>query len=59
MNFVGQTMTTMNNVESKTARIDVSTVSAGVYFVKVYDLRRCPHCEDHCNPLRISRKANL
>jgi hypothetical protein len=36
MNFVGQTITTMKNVESKTARIDVSTVSAGVYFVKVY-----------------------
>jgi hypothetical protein len=34
-NFIGQSVYTSSNVESKTARIDVSTFKPGVYFVKV------------------------
>jgi len=35
INFVGQTVYTNSNVDSKTAKIDVTTFKAGVYFVKV------------------------
>jgi hypothetical protein len=35
MNFVGQTVYTMSNVDAKTAKINVTTFKAGVYFVKV------------------------
>jgi hypothetical protein len=35
MNFVGQTVYINNNVDSKTAKIDVSSFTVGVYFVKV------------------------
>ena len=35
MNFVGQTVYTSSNVESKTAKLNVTTFTAGVYFVKV------------------------
>jgi hypothetical protein len=35
MNFVGQTVWTNSNVESKTARINVTSLRSGVYFVKV------------------------
>ena len=35
LNFVGQTVYTMSNVDAKTAKINVTTFKAGVYFVKV------------------------
>ena len=35
MNFVGQQVYTINTVDSKTAKINVTSLKAGVYFVKV------------------------
>jgi hypothetical protein len=35
MNFAGQTVLINRNVESKTAKLDVTSFKAGVYFVKV------------------------
>jgi hypothetical protein len=35
MNFVGQSMFTMNVNNAKTSKFDVTTLRAGVYFVKV------------------------
>jgi hypothetical protein len=35
MNFVGQTVYTINNVDAKTTKLNVSTFMTGVYFVKV------------------------
>jgi hypothetical protein len=35
MNFVGQSVSTMNTVNSKTAKINVTSLRSGVYFVKV------------------------
>ncbi|MCX6305232.1 MAG: carboxypeptidase regulatory-like domain-containing protein [Bacteroidetes bacterium] len=35
MNFVGQTVYTSSNVDAKTAKINVSAIKTGVYFVKV------------------------
>jgi hypothetical protein len=35
MNFVGQTVYTSSNVDAKTAKLNVTTFKAGVYFVKV------------------------
>ena len=35
MNFVGQAVYNVNNVASKTAKINVTTLTSGVYFVKV------------------------
>jgi hypothetical protein len=35
MNFVGQTVYTNSNVETKTAKLNVTSFKAGVYFVKV------------------------
>jgi hypothetical protein len=35
MNYVGQIVFTMNNVDSKTAKVNVTTMRSGVYFVKV------------------------
>ena len=35
MNFVGQTVYNVNNVAAKTAKINVTTLTSGVYFVKV------------------------
>jgi hypothetical protein len=35
MNFVGQAVFTMNTVDSKTAKVNVTALRAGVYFVKV------------------------
>ena len=35
MNYVGQTVYTSSNVDSKTAKLNVSAYKVGVYFVKV------------------------
>jgi hypothetical protein len=35
MNFVGQSVYTSSNVDAKTAKLNVTTFKAGVYFVKV------------------------
>ena len=35
INFIGQTVYTSSNVDSKTVKIDVSAFTVGVYFVKV------------------------
>ena len=35
MNFVGQSVFTMTSVDSKTAKVNVTTLRSGVYFVKV------------------------
>ena len=35
MNFVGQSVFTLNSVDSKTTKINVTSLRAGVYFVKV------------------------
>ncbi len=36
MNFIGQTVSRLDNVSAKAAKIDVTALSAGVYFVKAY-----------------------
>jgi len=38
MNYVGQMVFTMNDVNSKTAKVNVTTMRSGVYFVKVTTL---------------------
>jgi hypothetical protein len=35
MNFIGQTVYTVSNVDSKTAKLNVVGFKSGVYFVKV------------------------
>jgi len=35
MNFVGQTVYTVNGIDTKAARLNTATFKAGVYFVKV------------------------
>ena len=57
INFVGQSVFTMNTVDSKTAKINVTSAARRRILCEGYYLRRYPYDEDHRYPLILNRNT--